>query len=154
MAGDASAEDRLRELLRDQEWYLRTRPDVMVRVRRAARRQRIKTAGMAACTAAAIASAAVTVPLTVSGAGGPAATTHSVPPSPVPSSTPPARVMPSVLGLDLPQAEAVLRQALRQPHFTVRYAQGSQPAGTILAQTPAVGSHVGSGIRVTLVVCD
>lgn len=155
-----NAERRLSELLRDPEWYLPPRPDVMVRIRSAARRQRVKAAGSAAC-AAAIASAAVAVPLTLSGTGAwtgtgtgtPAGTAHTAH-----ASTPPAsqayRVMPMVVGMNEQEAKAIISAAIRGPHITIRYATGSEPAGTVLAQVPVAGSRVTSGSKITLVVCD
>ena len=65
---DATLENRLRELLRDPGWSLWPRPDAVVRIRRAARRQRVRMASLTGATCA-IAAAAVGVPLTVFGAG-------------------------------------------------------------------------------------
>jgi hypothetical protein len=53
------AEDRLRELLRDPRWSLPAWPDAQVRVRRAARRQRLGVARLAAAMTAVLTTAAV-----------------------------------------------------------------------------------------------
>lgn len=66
MPDDADLESRLRELLHDPGWSLRPRADVQARIRRAARRQRMRMASFAAGTGV-IAAAAVAVPLAVSG---------------------------------------------------------------------------------------
>jgi hypothetical protein len=58
MAGDEMMEERLRELLRDSSWSLPAWPNAEARVRRAARRQRIRTA-MAGAAVAGIAAAVV-----------------------------------------------------------------------------------------------
>ena len=61
MSGEDQAEARLRELLRDPRWSLPAGPDPEQRVRRAARRQRLRLAGLAGVAAAA-AVIAVAVP--------------------------------------------------------------------------------------------
>jgi len=141
-----NAERRLRELLHDPEWSLPPRPDAMARIRRTARRQRVKAAGTAACAAAAIASAAVAVPLTLSGTGSGA--------PPASQATEAQRVMPVVIGDNLRTAETIISAAIPGPHFTIRYAQGTEPAGTVIAQTPAGGRPIEPGSQITLVVCS
>jgi len=68
MARDDQEEIRLRELLRDQHWSLPSWPDAETRVRRAARRQRVK-AGGAAASLGAVVIAAIVVPLALAGGG-------------------------------------------------------------------------------------
>ena len=79
MPDDANLESRLRELLRDPRWSLRPRPDAQVRIRRAARRQRAKTASLAGAAAGTmIAACAAIIPATIGLSGhtrGPAAAT-------------------------------------------------------------------------------
>ncbi len=65
MQGDDTTEERLRSLLQDPGWSLRSWPDAEARVRRAARRQRLRASGVAAGAGAAI--AAVVLPLTMIG---------------------------------------------------------------------------------------
>src|SRR5215470_298480 len=59
MSGEDKAEARLRELLRDPGWSLPAGPDPEQRVRRAARRQRLRHAGMAGVAAAAVIALAI-----------------------------------------------------------------------------------------------
>jgi hypothetical protein len=70
-----TTEDRLRELLADQRWALAVWPDMHVRIRRAARRQRLTAASVGAAVAAFVATAAV-IPVVLLGrlppGGGPA----------------------------------------------------------------------------------
>jgi hypothetical protein len=66
MPDNATAENKLRELLHDPGWALPAWPDAQARVRRAARRQRARAVGLGACTAA-IAAAAIAVPLSLGG---------------------------------------------------------------------------------------
>ena len=68
MPDDATLEIKLRELLRDPRWSLRPRADAQARIRRAARRQRVRLASLTGATCA-IAAAAVALPLTVLGGG-------------------------------------------------------------------------------------
>jgi hypothetical protein len=70
MPDDAELENRLRELLRDPGWSMRPRPDAPARIRRVVRRQRVRTASFAAGTAA-VAAAAIAIPLTVVGGSAP-----------------------------------------------------------------------------------
>ena len=65
MQGNAKTEERLRSLLQDPGWSLRSWPDAEARVRRAARRQRLRASGVAAGAGAAV--AAVVLPLTMIG---------------------------------------------------------------------------------------
>jgi YVTN family beta-propeller protein len=68
MPDDDSAERTLRELLRDQAWSLPSWPDAPSRIRRAARRQRLRVAGLAAGLGA-VALAAIVVPVSQLGGG-------------------------------------------------------------------------------------
>jgi hypothetical protein len=66
MQNDDRTENRLRELLRDARWSLPSWPDAEARVRKEARRQRLRAAGVAAGAGVA-AITAIAVPLTVPG---------------------------------------------------------------------------------------
>ena len=70
MPDEEKAEDRLRELLRDPRWSLPAWRDPEQRVRRAARRQRLRVTGMAAGVAAA-AVIAVAIPVGIGASGHP-----------------------------------------------------------------------------------
>jgi hypothetical protein len=61
MAGDEMMEERLRELLRDSSWSLPAWPNAEARVRRAARRQRIRTAMASAAVAGIVAAVVATL---------------------------------------------------------------------------------------------
>ncbi len=165
MLDDDGLEGRLCELLRDPGWSLPPWPDTQARIRRAARRQRIKATGLAAGTGV-IAVAAVTVPLALSGGGvrghgegvqgtvgvvqgTPAAASHASTSPPRPA----ARVlMPDVTGLELRAAKAVIRSAVSGPDIIVRHVKSSGPPGVVIAQLPAPGARVGQGGRITLKV--
>ena len=69
MLGEDKAEDRLRELFRDPRWSLSAWRDPERRIRRAARRQRLRLTGMAAGVAAAVIAVAVPVGIGISGHG-------------------------------------------------------------------------------------
>jgi YVTN family beta-propeller protein len=68
MPDDDDAERKLRDLLRDPQWSLPSWPDAPSRIRRAARRQRLRVAGLAASLGA-VALAAVVVPVSQLGGG-------------------------------------------------------------------------------------
>jgi YVTN family beta-propeller protein len=68
MPDDDYAERKLRDLLRDPQWSLPSWPDAPSRIRRAARRQRLRVAGLAASLGA-VALAAVVVPVSQLGGG-------------------------------------------------------------------------------------
>lgn len=72
MLSEDQVEERLRELLRDPRWSIAPRPGVEVRIRVAARRQRLRTA-RAATAVIAVLTAAIVVPLTLLPGGGTAA---------------------------------------------------------------------------------
>jgi hypothetical protein len=168
MLDDDSPEGRLRELLLDPGWSLPPWPDAEARIRRAARRQRVRTAGLAACTGA-IAAAAVAVPLALSG-GGPGTAPGRVPAAPATASrasaTPSARdsativLMPDVTGLRLKQAEAMIRYVLfSRPDIIIRHIKPAAPSGKVsgpgtpgivLGQFPAPGARVAVNGQVTL----
>jgi hypothetical protein len=61
VAGEEMIESRLRELLRDPDWSLPAWPDAEARVRRTARRQRIRTAAAGAAVAGIVAAVVATV---------------------------------------------------------------------------------------------
>ena len=171
MPDDDHPEGRLRELLLDPGWFLPPWPDAQARIRRAARRQRIRAAGLAACTGA-IAAVAVAVPLAVSGGG------HGTAPGRVPAAaatashaiaTPSVRdsvaavLMPDVTGLKLPAAEAVIRSVFPRPDIIVRHIEphqlsgkvpGPGTPGIVVAQLPAPGARVAVSGRITLGVSN
>ncbi len=161
MLDDDSPEGRLRELLLDPGWSLPPWPDPQARIRRAARRQRVRAAGLAGCTGA-IAAVAVAVPLALSGGsqGTPpgevlttpaAASQASVTPTPTDHRA--TVLMPDIVGLKLPAAKALIRSALfPRADITVRFVKASQPAGVVIAQTPAAATHVAANGRITLQV--
>lgn len=119
-----TGEDRLRQLMRDPGWSLPAWPDAQVRVRRAARRQRLTAAGVAAAAAAVIATAALVPVALLSTSSAPVATgdqqgsahatTHPQPPGspviPPESSGPP--VIPPVGSAGFP---ATIYPAAAQP---------------------------------------
>jgi YVTN family beta-propeller protein len=81
MPDDDYAERKLRDLLRDQAWSLPSWPDAPSRVRRAARRQRLRVAGLAAGLGA-VALAAVVVPVSqLAGAAPPFSLAEPGPPT-------------------------------------------------------------------------
>lgn len=161
MDDDTGAENRLRELLRDQGWSLTPRPDAMQRIRQAARRQRIKAASTTAGAAAAIAITAIAVPLASSGTQTTQATqamqatrTPPVSASSVPASTPSKtrRVLPLLVGLSLHEAEATISKAVPRVHVRVRHSNANVPVEIVVQEIPAGGSEVDPGTTVVLVV--
>jgi hypothetical protein len=86
MTDEDQAEDRLRQLLRDDRWSLPPWTDTQPRIRKAARRQRVTAAAAGAAAAAAI-TAAIVTPLTLSGTGPPKAPAVT---GPTPAATHPA----------------------------------------------------------------
>jgi hypothetical protein len=66
MQSDDRTENRLRELLRDPRWSLPSWPDAETRIRKAARRQRLRVTGVAAGAGIA-AITAIAIPLTLPG---------------------------------------------------------------------------------------
>jgi DNA-binding beta-propeller fold protein YncE len=69
MPGNDYAESKLRDLLRDQAWSLPSWPDAPSRVRRAARRQRLRVAGLTASLGAVVVAAVVVPAIQLSGGG-------------------------------------------------------------------------------------
>jgi beta-lactam-binding protein with PASTA domain len=60
-------------------------------------------------------------------------------------------LMPDVRGLKLPEAKALIRSGLfPRADIIVRYVRASQPAGVVIAQTPAPGVRVAVNGRITL----
>lgn len=154
---DTGAENRLRELLCDQGWFLRPRPDAINRIQNAARRQRIKAASTAAGTAAVIASAAIAVPLAYSGSPAtqtPSAPAPSAPAPSVHSSTPSKthRVMPQLVGLSLQEAEAIISKAIPGVHVHVQHAKAGARVEIVVQEIPAGGSNVDRGATIVIVV--
>ena len=150
MPDDGNLENRLRELLRDPRWSLRPWPDAQARVRRSARRQRIKAASLAAGIGA-IAVAAVAVPLTLPGGvqGTPVPSTHASTPSAQHHNAATVR-MPMVVGQELREAEAAIRAAVPIPDIIVRPVKTPAPPGTVVVQIPAAGTSVAPGSQITL----
>jgi hypothetical protein len=94
MQGEDTTEDGLRELLRDPRWTLPTWPDAQVRVRRAARRQRLRAMGVA-IGGGTFAIAAIVIPLTLLSGGrtGPVTSIHQGPPAAASAHCPVTRPM-------------------------------------------------------------
>jgi hypothetical protein len=163
MSDDSTAENRLREALRDPRWALPTWPDPQDRVRRLARRQRIIAASLGA-GATAVVAAAIVVPLAVLGGGQGTSvpTMKSVPTiRPAAPAAPAARhnspavvVMPSTVGMSANTALAVLHSALTVARITitVQDVQANQPQGTVVTQNPPAGSRVAPGSQINLTV--
>jgi hypothetical protein len=158
MANDDQAEDRLRQLLRDDRWSLPAWPDAEARVRKAARRQRM-TAAAAGAIAVAAAAAAILVPLTLL-ATAPSKTPAITGPGPTaPHSAPPRRhyTMPPV---GAPGFPAALYPAPR-PHPVVNSIghcpapEGLQPfAATSAAAARGVIPKLGHSFRDDLRLTD
>jgi DNA-binding beta-propeller fold protein YncE len=70
MPDEDRAQGLLRDLLHDDRWSLPSWPDAPSRVRRAARRQRLRVAGAAAGLGAVVVAAAIALPGTFPGGGG------------------------------------------------------------------------------------
>lgn len=147
-APDFNDEDRLRELLRDPGWSLPSRPDAMTRIHRAARRQRARTAGTATFAVAVIAGA-IAGPLALSSAGAPANIPHNAQPSPQPTIQ-----LPDVVGINVQQAEIVVRAAVPGARITIRHVKSADPAGTVVKESPIACIYVLPGSPVTLSVAD
>jgi hypothetical protein len=146
-APDFNEEDKLRELLHDPGWSLPARPDAVARIHRAARRQRVQTAGTATF-AVAIVAGAIAGPLALSSAGAPANIPHSAQPTPQPTIQ-----LPSVLGMNVQQAEMIVRAAIPGARITIRHAKSSsQPAGIVIAESPIACIYVLPDSPVTLTV--
>lgn len=150
MPDEADLEDRLRDLLSDPRWSLQPWPDAQERVRRTARRQRIKAVSATACTGA-VAAAACAVPLAVLGGarGTPVPSTHTATPS-APQHSAAARQTPLVVGLKLAGAESILLQAGLS--VTVVRVNASAPPGIVVLQNPVAGTPVAPGSQITLEV--
>ncbi len=130
MAGDDQVEYRLRELLHDPGWSLPSWPDAQARVRKAARRQRLKGTGIAVGAGAAIAAVVVLTTLLTEARPGssPAVSpsrhsrpgaTHTLPP--VGAADFPANIYPAPQGV--PRGKAHFLGACPNP-------AGLQPAGS------------------------
>jgi hypothetical protein len=155
---DMDDEEELRELFGDQGWWLPTPPDALIRIRRAARRQRLRAATMAACAMVVIAGA-VAGPLAFSKAGASAMTPT------VQVSARPTIQLPDVVGMQLQQAEAVIRAAIPGVRITVRHSTSTTPSpditlppgatllpGSVTNELPLACALVNSGAQVTLTV--
>ncbi len=61
--------------------------------------------------------------------------------------------MPSVIGMSLAQAQAVISTALADPQVTIQYSDpGNVPVGLVIGQRPAAGNEVASGSHIELTV--
>ena len=137
MAHDLEAEQQLRELLTDPAWELPAWPDAADRVRAAARRQRQRSAGLAA-TAAALCAVVVCSALALRpGDSVPAAAgrAYSLPAANAPSF--PAGVYPRT------ELGPLLRRGSRCPDP----AGVLNPPASVHAETTAVVRHLGAGFE-------
>ena len=146
-APDFNEEDKLRELLHDPGWSLPARPDAVARIRRAARWQRVRTVGTATF-AVAIVAGAIAGPLALSSAGAPANIPDSGQPSPQPTLQ-----LPDVIGMNVQQAEVVVRAAIPGARLTIRHEKSATlPAGNVIAESPIACIYVLPDSTVTLTV--
>jgi hypothetical protein len=135
MAHDTEAEDRIRELMGDPGWSLPAWPDPRARIRRTARRQRLRvtsaTAGATAVTAAVIVAAL------------PAS-------QPAPAATPAAYALPAVGAAGFPVAlyPADSRQPAIRPAGRCPNPAGVElPSAGIRTRTVAVITSLGTSFR-------
>jgi hypothetical protein len=139
-------EQRLRELLHDPGWSLPAWPDPAARVARAARRQRIRTASLAAIASAAVVVLALSAFRPGQGAGPPASATTG------------AYALPAVGAAGFP---ASIYPAADRSTALRRSGQCPDPAGLELtlpavmrAQTAAVVEGLGTSFRSDLASSD
>ena len=61
--------------------------------------------------------------------------------------------MPSVIGMNLAQAQAVISTAIADPQVTIQHSDpGRVPPGMVIGQRPAAGNEVASGSHIELTV--
>ena len=61
--------------------------------------------------------------------------------------------MPSVVGMNLAQAQAVISAAIADPQVTIQRSDpGKVPPGMVIRQRPAAGIEVASGSRIELTI--
>ena len=63
--------------------------------------------------------------------------------------------MPSVIGMTLARAQAVIREAVAGAQVTIRFSEMDKvPAGTVFRQQPPAGYEPASGSRIELTVAS
>ena len=157
MADEDQAEDRFRQLLRDDRWSLPAWADTQARVRKAARRQRVTAAAAGAATVAAVTAAAV-VSLTLTGAA-PSKTPTVTGPTPAAARTATPRrhyTLPPVGAPGFPTATypAPGRHLRLRPLGRCPASEGLQPfttgnAGAARALIPKLGRSFTDDLRLT-----
>jgi beta-lactam-binding protein with PASTA domain len=61
--------------------------------------------------------------------------------------------MPSVIGMSLAQAQAVISTAIADPQVTIQHSDpGKVPHNMVIGQRPAAGNEVASGSHIELTV--
>jgi len=61
--------------------------------------------------------------------------------------------MPSVIGMNLAQAQAAIGAAIADPQVTLQHSDsGTIPQGMVIRQQPAAGNEVASGSHIELTV--
>lgn len=61
--------------------------------------------------------------------------------------------MPSVIGMNLAQAQAVISTAIADPQVTIQHSDPCKmPPGMVIGQRPAAGNEVASGSHIELTV--
>jgi beta-lactam-binding protein with PASTA domain len=61
--------------------------------------------------------------------------------------------MPSVIGMNLARAQAVISTAIADPQVTIQHSDpGKVPLGLVIGQRPAAGNEVAAGGRIELTV--
>jgi beta-lactam-binding protein with PASTA domain len=61
--------------------------------------------------------------------------------------------MPSVIGMNLAQAQTVISVAIADPQVTIQHSDsGTIPPGMVIRQQPAAGNGVAAGIHIELTV--
>ncbi len=61
--------------------------------------------------------------------------------------------MPSVIGMSLAQAQAIISTAIADPQVTIQHSDpGKAPPSMVIGQRPAAGNEVASGSHIELTV--
>jgi beta-lactam-binding protein with PASTA domain len=61
--------------------------------------------------------------------------------------------MPSVIGMNLAQAQAVISMTVADPQVTIQHrGPGKAPPGTVIGQRPVAGNGVAAGSHIELTV--
>ena len=64
-----------------------------------------------------------------------------------------APLMPSVIGMNLAQAQAIISTAVADPQVTIQHSDpGKVPTSMVIGQRPAAGNEVASGSHIELTV--